>query len=250
MITQNASKESRLTQAQLKDLLTYNPDTGVFTWRVQRRGCAKAGDAAGTWAKSGYVIISVNGLDYLAHRLAWLYVHGEWPPETIDHKFGATSDNRISELRPLSLRLNGANRTRANKDNMSGELGAHKRRDGRYSASIRVDGRLIHLGYYGTAESASAAYTEAQTIYYPEIFVSGPTPTLDEYAAKMASRASESAITFNGETKSPAEWGRQFGIRPALLRQRMGRDGLTFEDAVSKPLRTWPSMALKACNAD
>lgn len=244
------SKETLLTQIRLKELLTYDPNTGVFTWNIQRSSGVKARDVAGTRNKNGYIVISVDGVDYLAHRLVWLYMFGVWPNETIDHKFGERSDNRLSELRPLPIQLNGANRTRANKSNSSGLLGAHKKRDGSYASSIRVNNKLISLGSYDSAKSATLAHAEAQSIYFPEIFASGPTPILNEYAEKQASKLKESAITYKGETKSPREWAIQFGVRPRLLRQRINRDGMSFELAIRCSNLKDPKKQLKDCNAD
>ena len=90
-----------LTQARLKKLLSYNTDTGEFRWRVTRRGAARAGSVAGCVRHDGYVRIAIDGKRYLAHRLAWLYVHGELVPE-LDHANGVRSDNRLDNLRPAT----------------------------------------------------------------------------------------------------------------------------------------------------
>ena len=88
----------RLTAERLRQLLDYSPETGLFYWRV-KRGSVAAGTEAGTWHGNGYRKIHIDGVPHLAHRLAWLYVHGEHPTGEIDHRNGNPADNRISKLR-------------------------------------------------------------------------------------------------------------------------------------------------------
>lgn len=83
-----------LTHARLRELLDYNAETGVFTWRVSRQGHCKAGSAAGARRHDGYIRICVDQRRVWGHRLAWFYVHGEWPSQQIDHINGNPSDNR------------------------------------------------------------------------------------------------------------------------------------------------------------
>ena len=68
----------RLTAERLRQLLYYAPETGLFYWRLSQ-GSVAAGTEAGTWHGNGYRKIHINGVPHLAHRLAWLYVHGEHP---------------------------------------------------------------------------------------------------------------------------------------------------------------------------
>ena len=74
-----------LNQQQLKELLNYNSQTGIFHWVKHRRGL-NTNLLAGGLTTDGYIQLWVNGKKYLAHRLAWLYVHGVWPKGDIDHK--------------------------------------------------------------------------------------------------------------------------------------------------------------------
>ena len=97
-----------LTQACLKELLHYDPETGVFTWKVQRSR-VKAGTIAGHKNANGYIVIYVLNRPYKAHRLAWLYANGYFPPEDIDHINGAKADNRIQNLREASRKVNSRN---------------------------------------------------------------------------------------------------------------------------------------------
>ena len=107
---------------ELRRLLSYDPKTGDFRWRVSRGGGVRAGDLAGTLHSGGYWQIYVNNRLYLAHRLAWLYVYGKWPDKGIDHKNGIRTDNRICNLREATASQNGANKGRLTR-NTSGFKG-------------------------------------------------------------------------------------------------------------------------------
>jgi hypothetical protein len=98
-----------LTQNRLKQLLDYQPETGQFTWRVARAGLAKAGSVAGATKTQGYRQIMVDGTMYLAHRLAWLYVHGHFPVKMLDHVNRQSWDNRIANLREATHKQNREN---------------------------------------------------------------------------------------------------------------------------------------------
>ena len=92
------TKQDKLTAERLRERLHYDAGTGVFTRRVGS-GHARTGEMAGSVHSTGYVRISIDGGKYTAHCLAWLYVHGVWPPDQIDHINGNRSDNRIANLR-------------------------------------------------------------------------------------------------------------------------------------------------------
>ena len=141
----------------LRSLLHYDPDTGVFTWRVSRYGGARAGNIAGNIRKTGYKGIKVYGKLYFAHRLAWLYVYGEWPSNFIDHINCIEGDNRIANLR---LANNSQNQANSRKHKIGFPKGVRKRGN-KYQARIRVNTVEKHLGYYDTIEQAQAAYCEA-----------------------------------------------------------------------------------------
>lgn len=114
-----------LTQERLKELLNYNAATGKFTWAVTRRGYAKIGSEAGRVNNKGYREISVDGKRYKAHRLAWLYVHGNWPKDQIDHIDRVRDNNSISNLRDVDQSTN-LNNTGPQKNNTSGVKYIHK----------------------------------------------------------------------------------------------------------------------------
>src|SRR5690349_15052213 len=108
----NANKgKASLTQQYLKEILHYDPETGVFIWYTSRGHC-KAGNVAGS-LNLGYILIGICNFKYQAHRLAWLYMTGEWPTFEIDHKNGVSSDNRWENLREATRIINGQNRRKA-----------------------------------------------------------------------------------------------------------------------------------------
>jgi hypothetical protein len=153
-----------LTAEQLRELLCYDTETGVFTRRVASgyRGCHRAGMVLGT-PSHGYLQVSVSGRRYQAHRLAWLYVHGTWPANEIDHINGVRSDNRIANLRALTHAENGQNLRRAKSHNKSGMLGIRWRDESRqWQARICVGGKTTYLGKFSTPEEAYAAYIDAK----------------------------------------------------------------------------------------
>lgn len=153
-----------LTADYLRSILHYDPLTGVFTWAAPRPKI-RVGDVAGGRDEKGYIRIRIDGKKYRAHRLAWLYVYGEWPPQEIDHKDTIKSNNWIGNLRPANKVQNGQNRKVAHSNNKSGFLGVHK---DRYSfvAEIRICGQQKYLGSFPTAEKAYAAYLDAKVKHH------------------------------------------------------------------------------------
>lgn len=154
---------SNLTADRLRQLLSYDASTGIFTRRISQTNRVKVGDIAGSPNQKGYINIMVDGRLYPAHRLAWLYVHGEWPRAQIDHINGTKTDNRIANLREATNSQNMQNMRTARSDNTSGLLGVrwHKR-DKRWHARIMVDGKARHLGSFGSSDDAQAAYLAAK----------------------------------------------------------------------------------------
>lgn len=159
-----------LTVERLKQKLSYNSNTGLFTWK-RSRGPGKEGAVAGRLHNQGYIRISIDYKDYLAHRLAWLYVYGEWPSDEIDHVNGIKTDNRICNLRAATREENCRNVT-VNKRNRLGIKGVSERNDckNRFRAKIMINGKVVVLGQYKTAEEAKAAYNEAARKYFGEFF--------------------------------------------------------------------------------
>ncbi len=165
--------ESDLNASRLRELLNYDRDTGAFTWRTRVSQRVRAGSLAGGPSKDdGRWRITVDGVKYLGHRLAWLYVHGEWPPGELDHTNGDghMGNNRISDLRPVTSRVNTQNQRRARSDNKSsGLLGVHwdKRYGGHWVSHIGVNGKQKYLGQFDTPQAAHAAYLEAKRRLHP-----------------------------------------------------------------------------------
>ncbi|WP_161539945.1 HNH endonuclease [Glaciimonas sp. PCH181] len=161
-----------ITQAEIRSLLTYNEATGVFSWLKKHRGCRKD-LVAGSVNKKGYVTIIIAGVRYYAHRLAWLYITGEFPVVMIDHKNGDRADNRICNLRLCTMSQN-ANNSGMKPCNTSGYKGVSwSREKGKFYARCRALGKVCWLGYFETAESASAAYTNFASAAHGEFFNSG-----------------------------------------------------------------------------
>lgn len=157
------------TAAEVRGLLDYNPDTGVFTRRVATGGRygAAVGSVAGTLSDGGYLMISVRSKQYRAHRLAWLYMTGEWPANEIDHRNGVRTDNRFNNLRDVTTQVNQQNRRVATKRSSTGLLGASwSKREGAYVARIWINGRYRSLGHFLTAEAAHRAYLQAKRSHH------------------------------------------------------------------------------------
>lgn len=156
-----------ITAETFRALLDYEPDTGIFRWRVSRRRI-QMGAVAGSPNKDGYIRIMVNGMEFAAHRLAWLYVYGVMPQDQIDHLNGDKADNRIANLRDVPHCMNQQNQTRPPKNSTSGFRGvAWHKRDKRWQARIKVNGREQYIGYFETAEAAHAAYLAAKLQLHP-----------------------------------------------------------------------------------
>lgn len=152
-----------LTQDQLKSQLDYNPQTGVFTRKVHLSNFAKNKKTIGKYYK-GYHYISVLNKQYLAHRLAWLYVTGEWPKNHIDHIDGNRANNKFDNLRDVTNAENHQNIYKANSNNKNGLLGASQsnKRYKKYQARIKHNYKTYCLGTYDTPEEAHLAYVKAK----------------------------------------------------------------------------------------
>lgn len=155
-----------ITAARLHHLLTYDPDTGVITNRVNRPPSAKAGDEAGCPRHDGYRQIKIDGNLWLSHRIAWIMTFGQWPTDDIDHINGIKDDNRIINLRLATTSENMSNRgMQAN--NTSGHKGVYwHKKDSKWTAQIRVNGRNKYLGQFTDPEDAAAAYKKAAPEYH------------------------------------------------------------------------------------
>lgn len=152
-----------LTQNRLKELLSYNQDTGIFTRLVMNNHRFPIGSIAGQNHHSGYVYLEVDKKVYSSHRLAWLYVYGEFPKNVIDHINGNKSDNRICNLRDVTRSVNLQNLVKPYKVNSSGFIGVSFHKSAKkWIAQISAKGRKIHLGCYQTPEEAHKVYVDTK----------------------------------------------------------------------------------------
>ena len=151
-----------LTQSQLKELLHYDPDTGIFTNLVYRGPNALKNDVVGSINNRGYLTLIIKGKNYKCHRLAWFYIHGVWPKDQIDHINQIKNDNRIINLREVSNSENQQN-TSFRKNNFSGYKGIcwHKASN-KWLAKITLNKKIFHLGIFTSLNDAIAARKHAE----------------------------------------------------------------------------------------
>ena len=143
-----------MTQNELKEILRYDPDTGIFIWKLNVGKRLKAGQRAGSNDGRGYIHIKINGKNYKAHRLAWLYMYGQWPKKHIDHINKVKHDNRIENLRCVT---NQENLFNTDAKGYSWHKASQK-----WKAKIVLDGKHKHLGLYDTEAEARTAYIKAK----------------------------------------------------------------------------------------
>jgi len=152
------------------ELFDYNADTGIFTNKINRGTSAKKGEVAGGLSRDGYWYINVNGKNYLAHRLAWFYIHGYFPEYGLDHKNRVRHHNWIDNLREASQSCNIKN-SKLKKNNTSGITGVswHKQNK-KWLVQIRdKNHKAIHIGYYNNKLDAAKARYEAEIEHgYPD----------------------------------------------------------------------------------
>ena len=157
---QNKYKESLLSQSELKRLLHYNPETGVFTRLVKTAHRIKIGDIAGCKDK-GYLRIRINGNLYLAHRLAFLYITGAWPENEVDHDDRIRDNNKWDNLKDSTVQYNNKNH-KIRSDNKSGFNGVYWDKNcKRWRSQIAVDGEIKRLGCFIRKSDAIDARKQA-----------------------------------------------------------------------------------------
>jgi hypothetical protein len=151
-----------ITQEELKHHLHYNPDTGIFTRKIAKNSNVKIGGVAGCVRPNGYIQIKINYKLYLAHRLAWLYVYGQFPDHQIDHINRNKSDNRLINLRAVTAQQNQWNHG-IPKNNTTGYLGvSYYRLEKKYRARIVVNNKVKWLGSFDCPKIAYDAYLKAK----------------------------------------------------------------------------------------
>ncbi len=161
-----------LTVERLREVLDYNSETGIFTWKINTRYGFK-GRQAGT-ACHDYLAITIDKKKYLAHRLAWFHANGSWPKNEIDHRNLDKRDNRLDNIREATRSQNQFNvpKTRKNK---SGYVGVFFNSQAqKFHATHRTNGKTYHVGYFHTAEDANTARVAAVSAIRGEYMYSGP----------------------------------------------------------------------------
>ena len=156
------------TRDEVAAILRYDRDTGDFFWLVKRGSRGIAGRKAGSIDGKRYIRIRIDGVDYRAHRLAWLLEYGEWPTDQLDHIDLDRKNNAILNLRQANNSLNNFNReTQSN--NTSGVTGVRfDRFRSKWKAEIKKDGKMKYLGRFATKEEAAAVRAKAAVQYFGE----------------------------------------------------------------------------------
>lgn len=150
-----------LTQSELKKNLHF--ERGVFYRKSRNKN-------TGSLDKDGYLIVKINKVNYKAHRLAWLYVYGEFPNSNLDHINGIRTDNRIENLRVCSD-LENARNTGLRSDNTSGYKGvSYFKETNKWRAYGSLNGKIIHLGFYNLVDDAAKAYDKFAQENYGEFY--------------------------------------------------------------------------------
>jgi hypothetical protein len=156
-----------ITCDELKQFLDYNPETGNFTWKVTTGDGYKGNVAGHLHGKIGHVYIGIKGKSYLASRLAWLYMKGEWPKVTIDHRDRNPSNNKWDNLREALFNQNNMNRLYESR-----ELPKWVYKHGsRYKAQIKINKKAINLGSFDTPEEAYLVAEAKAKELHGEFFV-------------------------------------------------------------------------------
>ena len=154
-----------ITQKELKELLHYDPETGIFTRLISFSDKAKVGNIMRTKTSHGYIAIRIRRKIYKAHRLAWLYMAGVWPKHHIDHLNHIRDDNRLINLREATYQDNAKNRA-LNKNNKSGVCGVSwYKTKGKWVAQISDKEKKINLGYFIDKFEAACARKSAENKY-------------------------------------------------------------------------------------
>ena len=153
-----------LTHSRLLELLSYDPNTGIFTRKASLSNRTPVGSVAGTVTR-GYSYLHVDGNRYAAHRLAWFYTHGVWPSSLLDHRNMRGTANNIDNLRPATKSANGANRG-LNKNNSTGFKGVVEYRKNKFLAKIKVNRVSTYLGCFLDPKEAAAAYDLAAVEHF------------------------------------------------------------------------------------
>lgn len=172
-----------LTPEKVRELLDYDPETGILTWRrrpIRPEEVARdknwnarcEGKPAGCITPYGYRMLGITAEfgkeeKLLAHRIAWAHYYGEWPTGFLDHINRDRLDNSIRNLRPATITENSMN-AKVRKDNSSGVRGVSRFRDGRWRVRLNKNGEEVYCAFFASKEEAIAARKEAALRFYGE----------------------------------------------------------------------------------
>ncbi len=152
-----------MTQERLKCVLSYDKNTGIFRRLIKTERVA-VGEIVGG-KNNGYLIVAIDGTNYKLHRLAWLYVYGEFPSGDIDHINHDRADNRIVNLRDVTIAINNKNKTMF-RNNTSGVTGVNfNKSKSSWDARISVCGERVNLGSFVQFHEAVNARKNAEVLY-------------------------------------------------------------------------------------
>lgn len=160
-----------ITAKRARELVAYDRDTGLFVWRLARRKCTPGKRAGCVENRRGAVVLRLDGKLYFAHRIAWLWMTGDWPNNLIDHRDGDPSNNKWENLRDATPSENLANMRKPRK-NTTGFKGVGKHQ-GRFRAVIGHQGKFVHIGTFERPEDAHEAYLDKAAALYGEFATSG-----------------------------------------------------------------------------
>lgn len=158
------SRLAKLTQARLKQLLHYDSITGLFT-HIEVRRNNNLNKPVGSINSKGYTVIKLEGMSYSGHRLAWLYMTGQWPKDEVDHKDTVKHNNIWENLREANRYQNMQNRG-VKQDSKTKVKGVKLTPDNTYIATIKFHNNIIHLGTFKTIDEAKASYINAANFYH------------------------------------------------------------------------------------
>lgn len=151
--------KSRISYERLRELVDYDPETGILTRKIRTSNRVHPGEVVGTVTGNGYWLARIDTHLAYNHQFIWLYAYGEWPKSPIDHVNGDITDNRLVNLRLATASQNQANKKRP-AHNTSGYKGVWRKRK-RWCAEIKKDGVKLRLGTFDSPAQAHAAYLEA-----------------------------------------------------------------------------------------
>lgn len=153
-------RTDNISVEELRRILSYDPETGLCHWLVDRGKKVKAGTLAGCKNPLGYYFIGINGRRYLTHRIAWAMMTGAWPVALVDHIDMNPGNNRWDNLRQATKSENMRNRGRQ-KNNTTGAKGVHRAESGKFVVEVWLDRKKHYIGRFNTMSEAKAAYEKA-----------------------------------------------------------------------------------------